>query len=129
MNIFHYHHWTNLLEETENFYVQHGFDVRGRYAKGKKGIENYHPLLKWEDFRDESPLFRIIEVRKGKVNVTFGFGEKPIFDHIGFLVTIGNIFWVVVFVIKAAIIWIREVDGAGVIQTYEFRNLYFGDMA
>ncbi|WP_163582562.1 hypothetical protein [Gracilibacillus saliphilus] len=32
-------------------------------------------------------MFRIIEVRKGKVNVAFGFGKKPIFDHIGFLVT------------------------------------------
>jgi hypothetical protein len=87
VNIFHYHHWTNLVEETENFYVQNGFEVTGRFAKVKEGIQTYDPPLKWENFREENPLFRIIEVRKGKVNVTFGAGKKPMFDHIGFLVT------------------------------------------
>ena len=87
MQLFHYHYWTNLVEETENFYVKNDFHVAGRFAKTKEGIKTYHPPLKWEDFRNENPLFRIIEVRKGKVNITFGVGKKPKFDHIGFLVT------------------------------------------
>lgn len=32
-----------------------------------------------------------------------------------------NIFWIVLFVIGAAIIWLRENDGAGVTQTPELR--------
>lgn len=87
MEIFHYHHWTNYVEETEKFYIQNGFHVTGRFAKGKNGIITYHPPLNWEDFRKENPQFRIIEMRKGKVNVTFGGGKMPMFDHIGYLVT------------------------------------------
>lgn len=83
MKLFHYHHWTDRVEETENFYVQNGFEVAGRFAKEK----TYHPPLMWDDFRNEYPQFRIIEVRKGKINVTFGRGKKPMFDHIGYLVS------------------------------------------
>lgn len=83
MKLFHYHHWTDRVEETENFYVENGFEVAGRFTKEK----TYHPPLTWDDFRDENPQFRIIEVRKGKVNVTFGLGKKPMFDHIGYLVS------------------------------------------
>ncbi|WP_408006348.1 hypothetical protein ACJROX_16740 [Pseudalkalibacillus sp. A8] len=32
-------------------------------------------------------MFRTIEMKKGKVNVTFGYGKRPSFDHIGFLIT------------------------------------------
>lgn len=87
MELFHYHHWTNHLEEIEKFYVENGFQVAGRFAKVKDGIKTYHPPLEWDDFREENPTFRIIEVRKGKVNVSFGAGKKTMFDHIGFLVT------------------------------------------
>ncbi|WLD92550.1 hypothetical protein [Alkalihalobacillus sp. AL-G] len=82
MKLFHYHYWTEQVEEMEQFYVENGFSVTGRFAKGK----TYHPPLTWDDFREEEPVFRIIEVRRGKVNVTFGAGKKPIFDHIGYLV-------------------------------------------
>lgn len=87
MELFHYHYWTNAVEETEMFYVQNDFQVTGRFAVAKGGIQPYHPPLTWDDFRDESPQFRIVEVRKGRVNITFGAGKKPMFDHIGFLVT------------------------------------------
>lgn len=36
---------------------------------------------------------------------------------------IGNLFWIIVFGIWAAIIWLRDVDGAGVIQTPEIKSL------
>ncbi|PFO96759.1 hypothetical protein COJ88_07730 [Bacillus cereus] len=36
---------------------------------------------------------------------------------------IGNIFWIIVFGIWAAIIWLRDVDGAGVIQTPEIKSI------
>ena len=36
---------------------------------------------------------------------------------------IGNLFWIIVFGIWAAIIWLREVDGAGVIQTPEIKSI------
>ncbi|MGE7883578.1 DUF3923 family protein [Bacillus sp. NPDC094077] len=37
----------------------------------------------------------------------------------------GNIFWIIIFVIWAAIIWLREVDGAGVTQTPELKSVAF----
>ncbi|MEK5129842.1 DUF3923 family protein [Bacillus sp. FSL W8-0640] len=36
---------------------------------------------------------------------------------------IGNIFWIIVFGIWAAIIWLRDVDRAGVIQTPEIKSI------
>ncbi|PGU50552.1 DUF3923 family protein [Bacillus cereus] len=36
---------------------------------------------------------------------------------------IGNIFWIIVFGIWAAINWLRDVDGAGVIQTPEIKSI------
>ncbi|MGG3447609.1 DUF3923 family protein [Bacillus nitratireducens] len=38
---------------------------------------------------------------------------------------IGNIFWIITFGILAAIIWLREVDGAGVTQTPELKSVAF----
>ncbi|PFN21870.1 DUF3923 family protein [Bacillus cereus] len=38
---------------------------------------------------------------------------------------IGNIFWIIIFGILAAIIWLREVDGAGVTQTPELKLVAF----
>lgn len=40
-----------------------------------------------ERFREKNILFRIIEARKGTVNITFGYGKKIRFDHIGYLVS------------------------------------------
>ncbi|MBE5106076.1 DUF3923 family protein [Bacillus thuringiensis] len=37
----------------------------------------------------------------------------------------GNIFWIIIFGILAAIIWLREVDGAGVTQTPELKSVTF----
>ncbi len=87
MRLFHYHYWTDQVEQTEHFYAANGFHVTGRFAKGEEGMITYHPPLTWDDFRADHPSFRIIETVKGKINVTFGAGKKPMFDHIGFLVT------------------------------------------
>lgn len=38
---------------------------------------------------------------------------------------IDNIFWIIVFGIWAAIIWLRDVDGAGVTQTPELKLVAF----
>ncbi|MGU3370327.1 DUF3923 family protein [Bacillus mycoides] len=38
---------------------------------------------------------------------------------------IGNIFWITTFGILAAIIWLREVDGAGVTQTPKLKLVAF----
>ncbi|EJS05750.1 MULTISPECIES: DUF3923 family protein [Bacillus] len=38
---------------------------------------------------------------------------------------IGNIFWITILGILAAIIWLREVDGAGVTQTPELKLVAF----
>ncbi|EIT87112.1 hypothetical protein A374_02624 [Fictibacillus macauensis ZFHKF-1] len=86
MKLFHYHFWTDKVEETEQFYRKLGFTVIGRHAMGKGTIVTYHPPLDWNDFREESPLFRIIEVGNGEVRITFGAGKASLFDHIGFLV-------------------------------------------
>lgn len=87
MKLFHYHFWTDRVEETENYYRKHGFHVISRHAMEKGAVTPYHPPLEWDDFRDRALIFRIIEVRKGKVNITFGAGKKPIFDHIGYLLS------------------------------------------
>jgi len=83
MQLFHYHYWTPFVEETEQTYRSLGFEVKGRFTKDGA----FHPPLAWEDFREEQPTFRIIEMRKGQINITFGYSKKVLFDHIGFLVS------------------------------------------
>jgi len=85
--LFHYHFWTPFLEETEQFYQANGFRVSLRMGKYKGDFETFNPPLTWNDFREKNIVFRIIEMRKGAVNITFGYGKKIIFDHIGFLVS------------------------------------------
>ncbi|HZG13828.1 MAG TPA: hypothetical protein VE710_02300 [Candidatus Bathyarchaeia archaeon] len=85
--LFHYHYWTPFVEETEIFYVANGFRVTQRIGKYEGEIQPFNPPLAWDDFREKHILFRIIEARKGNVNITFGYGKKIIFDHLGFLVS------------------------------------------
>ncbi|MED1469953.1 hypothetical protein [Bacillus salipaludis] len=85
--IFHYHFWTPHVEETEKFYKENGFRISQRLGKYKGDFQTFNPPLSWNDFREKKILFRIIEARKGAVNITFGYGKKIMFDHIGFLVS------------------------------------------
>ena len=85
--LFHYHFWTPYLEETEKFYVDNGFRIFQRIGKYNGDFQTFNPPLTWDDIRKKKIVFRIIEVRKGAVNITFGFGKKIMFDHIGFLVS------------------------------------------
>ncbi|MEH7097992.1 hypothetical protein [Neobacillus vireti] len=89
--LFHYHFWTPYVEETEKFYIENGFRVSQRLGKHYGEFKLFNPPLIWDDFREKNVIFRIIEVRKGAVNITFGSGKKVLFDHIGFLVTEGEI--------------------------------------
>ncbi|MFC7393808.1 VOC family protein [Scopulibacillus cellulosilyticus] len=86
MQLFHYHWWTNKVEEMEKFYVNLGFQVMLRVGKYEGEMQTFNSPLKWDDFRHKEITFRIIEMRKGQTNVTFGYGKKDRFDHIGFLV-------------------------------------------
>jgi hypothetical protein len=85
--LFHYHFWTPYVEETEKFYEENGFQVSLRTGKYEGNFQTFNPPLTWNDFREKNILFRIIEMRKGTVNITFGYGKKIMFDHIGFLVS------------------------------------------
>ncbi|MDP5276721.1 VOC family protein [Chengkuizengella axinellae] len=85
--LFHYHFWTPNVEETERFYKELGFEVTLRVGKFQGEFQKFNPPLNWNDFRDHNILFRVIEVRKGSINITFGYGKKVMFDHIGFLVS------------------------------------------
>lgn len=85
--LFHYHFWTPYVEETEKFYIENGFRVSLRTGKYKGDFQTFNPPLMWDDFREKKIIFRIIEVRKGLVNITFGYGKKIMFDHIGFFVS------------------------------------------
>ncbi|MFL0472536.1 DUF3923 family protein [Priestia sp. 179-F W1.4 NHS] len=38
---------------------------------------------------------------------------------------IANIIWIILFVVGTAVVWIREVDGAGVTQTLELKLFAF----
>ncbi|MDL4840332.1 hypothetical protein [Aquibacillus rhizosphaerae] len=84
--LFHYHFWTPYLEETEKFYIENGFRISLRMGKYEGEYQTFNPPLDWDNFREKDITFRIIEARKGAINITFGFGKKVIFDHIGFLV-------------------------------------------
>lgn len=86
VQLFHYHWWTGKVEEMENFYFKLGFQVTLRAAKRNGEIETFNPPLTWDDFRNKELTFRIIEMRKGQTNITFGNGKKDMFDHMGFLV-------------------------------------------
>ncbi len=66
--------------------MEQGFRVSLRAGKYDGEFQTFNPLLTWNDFREKEILFRIIEVRKGAVNITFGHGKKPVYDHIGYLV-------------------------------------------
>ncbi|WP_254660810.1 hypothetical protein [Bacillus sp. FJAT-27225] len=85
--LFHYHFWTPYIEETERFYVDNGFRIFQRIGKYQGDFHNFDPPLKWDDFRKKDILFRIIEARKGAINITFGYGKRIVFDHIGFLIS------------------------------------------
>ncbi|KYD02680.1 hypothetical protein MXL46_17700 [Heyndrickxia sporothermodurans] len=85
--LFHYHFWTPYVEETEKFYEDNGFRISQRIGRYQGEFQEFNPPLKWEDFREKNILFRIIEARKGTINITFGYGKRIMFDHIGFLVS------------------------------------------
>ncbi len=64
-----------------------GFQIYQRIGKYQGDFQNFDPPLVWDNFREKNILFRIIEARKGSINITFGYGKKIKFDHIGFLVS------------------------------------------
>ncbi|MCD5323322.1 MULTISPECIES: hypothetical protein [Pontibacillus] len=90
MQLFHYHWWMNQLEEMENFYKELGFQTRLRVGNDQGEMQTFNPPLEWDDFRERGVTFRIIEMVKGQTNVTFGYGKKDRFDHIGILVEEGE---------------------------------------
>lgn len=85
--LFHYHYWTPHVEETERFYRSHGFEVTQRIGKANGEFQSFNLPMEWDDFREKNIIFRIIEMRKGNVNITFGYGKKVMFDHIGYFVS------------------------------------------
>ncbi|RBP02909.1 hypothetical protein [Rossellomorea aquimaris] len=87
MQLFHYHWWTDKVEEMERFYLESGFKTTLRVGRYNGEMHTFNPPLNWEDFRDKNIRFRIIEMVKGQTNLTFGHGKRDMFDHIGFLVT------------------------------------------
>lgn len=85
MKCFHYHWWTDKVEEMEAWYRGIGFETRQRIGRANGTMREFNPPLEWEDFREENVQFRIIEMVQGQVNITFGQGKRDRFDHIGFL--------------------------------------------
>ncbi|GGD14660.1 hypothetical protein [Pontibacillus salipaludis] len=86
MQLFHYHWWTPQLEEMENFYKELGFATTLRVGNYQGEMQSFNPPLEWDDFRDREVTFRIIEMVKGQTNITFGYGKRNRFDHVGILV-------------------------------------------
>ncbi|MFC7785338.1 hypothetical protein ACFQWC_12640 [Rossellomorea sp. GCM10028870] len=86
MQLFHYHCWTDKVEEMERFYQESGFETTLRVGRYNGEMHTFNPPLNWEDFRDKDIRFRIIEMVKGQTNLTLGHGKRDMFDHIGFLV-------------------------------------------
>lgn len=86
MHLFHYHWWTERVEQMEGFYQQQGFETVLRVGRHEGEMQTFNPPLEWDDFRDNGIAFRIIEMVKGKTNINFGHGIGDRFDHIGLLV-------------------------------------------
>ncbi|MDR4937960.1 hypothetical protein RGU11_16400 [Rossellomorea marisflavi] len=86
MKCFHYHWWTDKVEEMEAWYRGIGFETLQRIGRANGEMREFNPPLEWEDFRQEEVQFRIIEMVQGRMNITFGQGKRDRFDHIGFLV-------------------------------------------
>ncbi len=86
MQLFHYHWWTDKVEAMEEFYKQMGFKTVIRAGRFNGEMQTFNPPLTWDDFRGKNITFRIIEMVKGQTNLTFGYGTKDRFDHIGLLV-------------------------------------------
>lgn len=86
MQLFHYHYWTPFVEETEQAYRSLGFEVKARFTKDG----SFHPPLTWDDFREEQPTFRIVEMRKGQINITFGYSKKSFLITLAFLSQMKN---------------------------------------
>ncbi|GLI85088.1 hypothetical protein ANABIO32_28090 [Rossellomorea marisflavi] len=86
MKCFHYHWWTDKVEEMEAWYRGIGFETRQRIGRANGEMREFNPPLEWEDFRQDDVQFRIIEMVQGRMNITFGQGKRDRFDHIGFLV-------------------------------------------
>jgi hypothetical protein len=85
--LFHFHYWTPNVEEMENFYKRLGFTVHQRIGKYNGEFKHFNPPLTVDDIREKNILFRIIEMKRGNINITFGYGKRPTFDHIGFFVS------------------------------------------
>ncbi|MFB8733237.1 hypothetical protein ACEQPO_02675 [Bacillus sp. SL00103] len=81
--LFHYHYWTPFVEETEQAYRSLGFEVRRVSQRMAPFIRRSHGMT----LEKKRPTFRIVEMRKGQINITFGYSKKVLFDHIGFLVS------------------------------------------
>ncbi|MGX1265450.1 hypothetical protein RKD55_003254 [Rossellomorea marisflavi] len=86
MKLFHYHWWTDKVEEMEAWYQGCGFETRQRIGRANGEMREFNPPLEWDEFRQENVQFRIIEMVQGQMNITFGQGKRDRFDHIGFLV-------------------------------------------
>ncbi len=86
MRLFHYHFWTDKAEAMERFYRSREFRTALRIGRENGEMRTYNPPLDWEDFRHRGIRFRIIEMIRGHVNVTFGDGTRDRLDHLGVLV-------------------------------------------
>jgi hypothetical protein len=84
--LFHYHFWTPKVEEMEQFYRQWEFRLKQRVGREDGVWQTFDPPLAWDDLRGRDIYFRIIEMIRGNVNVTFGMGKTDQFDHVGFIV-------------------------------------------
>lgn len=53
MKCFHYHWWTDKVEEMEAWYRGIGFETRQRIGRANGEMREFNPPLEWEDFRQE----------------------------------------------------------------------------
>ena len=86
MQLFHYHWWTPKVEEMERAYHDLGFETVQRVGRVNGEMQTFNPPKQWEDFKGKDITFRIVEMVKGQSNITFGYGKRDQFDHIGILV-------------------------------------------
>ena len=86
MQLFHYHLVTSKVRSLEARYVgKLGFELVGRYGWRGESSQWFEPGTGWEELDAMGFRLRLVEVRRGAVNVVLqpGHWDVPRVDHLG----------------------------------------------
>ena len=86
MQVFHYHLVTSKVRLVEARYLgKLGFDLLARYGWVGETSHWFEPGVSWEELDEIGFRLRLVELRRGAVNVVLqpGHWDRPRLDHVG----------------------------------------------